>query len=53
MGVEHVWCFEPEAREVRRFTAEGFVKFTGPELTVEGTAIRVRVAEVFAALDEG
>ena len=51
MGVEHVWCFEPEAREVRRYTAEGFVKVTEPELTVVGTAIRVSIAEVFSALD--
>jgi Uma2 family endonuclease len=52
MGVEHVWCFEPEAREVRRYTAEGFVKVTEPEMTIAGTAICIRVAEVFAILDE-
>jgi Uma2 family endonuclease len=34
MGVEHIWCFEPDAREVRRYTAEGFVKVTGPELAI-------------------
>jgi Uma2 family endonuclease len=52
MGVEHVWCFEPEAREVRRYTAEGFVKVTEPELTIAGTPIRINLAEVFAILDE-
>jgi Uma2 family endonuclease len=52
MGVEHVWCFEPDAREVRRYTAEGFVKVTEPELTVSGTAIRISIAEVFSALDQ-
>jgi Uma2 family endonuclease len=52
MGVEHVWCFEPEAREVRRYTAEGFVKVTESELTVPGTRIRINLAEVFAILDE-
>jgi hypothetical protein len=52
MGVEHIWCFEPEAREVRGYTAEGFVKGTEPELTVAGTAIRVNVGEVFSVLDE-
>src|ERR1035441_9244307 len=51
MGVQHIWCFEPVAREVRRYTAEGFVKVTEPELTVAGTAIRISVAEVFSALD--
>ncbi|HWW23554.1 MAG TPA: Uma2 family endonuclease [Edaphobacter sp.] len=52
MGVEHVWCFDPEVREVRRYSAEGFVKIAEPELTVAGTAIRVNVAEVFAVLDQ-
>jgi Uma2 family endonuclease len=52
MGVEHVWCFEPEAREVRRYAADGFVKVTEPELAVAGTAIRVSIAEVFSALDQ-
>jgi Uma2 family endonuclease len=52
MGVEHVWCFEPESREVRRYTPSGFDKVTAAELTVEGTAIRVEIAEVFSGLDE-
>jgi Uma2 family endonuclease len=51
MGVEHVWCFDPEAREARRYTAEGFEVVREPELTVGGTAIRVNVAEVFSILD--
>ena len=52
MGVEHVWCFEPEVREVRRYTASGFDRVTVAELTVEGTAIRVSIAEVFSVLEE-
>lgn len=52
MGVEHVWCFEPESREVRRYTASGFDKVTEAEVVVEGTAIRVGIAEVFSVLDE-
>jgi Uma2 family endonuclease len=52
MGVEHVWCFEPEAREVRRYTASGFDKVTEAKVVVEGTAIRVGIAEVFSVLDE-
>ena len=52
MGVVHVWCFEPEAREVRRYTAEGFVRVAEPELTIPGTAIRIRVTDVFSALDQ-
>ena len=53
MGVEHIWCFEPEAREVRRYTAQGFEKVTTPELTVPGTAIRVSIAEVFSRTGRG
>jgi Uma2 family endonuclease len=52
MGVEHVWCFEPATREVRSYTAQGFEVVTLPELTVDGTEIRLSVAEVFAVLDE-
>jgi Uma2 family endonuclease len=49
MGVEHVWCFEPQAREVQRYTAEGFVKVVDPELTIAGTPVRINVAKVFSA----
>jgi hypothetical protein len=49
---EDTWCFEPEAREVRRYTVEGFVKVTEPELTIEGTEIRISLGEVFSILDE-
>jgi len=52
MGVEHIWCFEPIAREVRGYTAKGFVEVTEPELTIEGTAVRINLAEVFSILDE-
>jgi hypothetical protein len=52
MGVEHVWCFDPETREARRYTANGFDRVTEPELTVPGTAVRVNLAEVFSILDE-
>jgi Uma2 family endonuclease len=52
MGVEHIWCFEPEAREVRRYTAQGFDRLNEPELKVPGTEIRVSVVEVFSALDQ-
>lgn len=52
LGVAHVWCFDPEAREARRYTAEGFAVVQAPELAVEGTPIRVNVAEVFSVLDQ-
>jgi len=37
---------------VRRYTASGFGKVTAEELVLEGTAIRVGIAEVFSVLDE-
>lgn len=52
MGVKHVWCFDPEAREARRYTAEEFEVVREAELTVVGTEIRVSVGEVFSVLDE-
>ncbi len=52
IGVEHVWCFDPEAREARLYTADGFELVREAELTVAGTAIRLNVGEVFAVLDE-
>jgi Uma2 family endonuclease len=51
MGVEHVWCFDPEAREARRYTADGFEVVRETDLAVGGTAIRLNVAEVFSVLD--
>jgi hypothetical protein len=53
MGVANVWCFDPETREVRTYTPEGFDVVTAPALDVEGTAIHLVLAEVFAVLDEG
>jgi Uma2 family endonuclease len=52
LGVEHVWCFDPEAREARRYTANGFEAVREPDLTVAGTPIRVNIAEVFSVLDQ-
>jgi len=52
MGVLHVWCFDPDAREVRRYTADGFEVVHEADLTVAGTPIRINVAEVFSILDQ-
>ncbi len=52
LGVGHIWCFDPEAREVRRYDSDGFNVVTSADLTVAGTPIRLVVAEVVAALDE-
>jgi len=51
MGVKHVWCFDPDSREVRRYTDSGFVVVTVPVLEVEGTPIRLVLAEIFSVLD--
>ncbi|WP_035348698.1 Uma2 family endonuclease [Edaphobacter aggregans] len=52
MGVEHVWCFDSDAREARRYTADGFEVVREAELAVAGTSIQVNVAEVFSVLDQ-
>lgn len=52
MGVANVWCFDPETREVRIYTVDGFDVVTAPALYVERTAIHLVLAEVFAVLDE-
>ena len=51
MGVENIWCFDPETREAMRYTADGFQNVRDAELIVQGTEIRVSLAEVFAVLD--
>jgi Uma2 family endonuclease len=51
MGVAHVWAFDPEERRAYRFDADGFHPVTAEALTVEGTEIRVVIAEVFSLLD--
>jgi Uma2 family endonuclease len=49
-GVENIWIFDPEEREVFRYDAKGFQKIDDPELTISGTVVRVPVAEIFAGL---
>jgi Uma2 family endonuclease len=49
-GVKHIWVIDPDDREVYTYDVSGYHKVTVPELTVEGTPIRVAVAEVFAVL---
>ncbi len=52
LGVEHLWCFDPDAREVRTYTATGFEVVRTPELYIPGTPIRINLADVFAILDQ-
>ena len=49
-GVEHIWIFDPEEREVFRYDATGFHKMEDSELMIVGTPVRIPVAEIFAGL---
>ena len=53
MVVRAVWIIDPRSREI--WTASGNGRpalFIGEELTLEGTAIRVEVPEIFTLIDE-
>jgi Uma2 family endonuclease len=52
MGVPEVWIFDPEERKA--YVMRGDVMTEHPEgtLRLEGTAVEVRLAEVFGVLDE-
>jgi len=50
MGVKHIWAFDPEERVAYRFDADGFRPVADAEMVVEGTEVRLVVAEVFALL---
>ncbi len=52
-GVEHVWIVDPEGRTAYTADAAGLHVVQSGALTVEGTAIRVVLGEVFAELDRG
>ncbi len=52
MGVMHIWAFDPEERVAYRFDADGFHPVAEDEMAVEGTEIRLRVAEMFALLPD-
>jgi Uma2 family endonuclease len=49
-GVENIWIFDPEEREVLRYDANGFQRIADPELTIAGIPVRIPVAEIFAGL---
>jgi Uma2 family endonuclease len=50
-GIEHVWLINPEAREAFRATGGGLERAPNGELSVPGTPIVVKVAEIFEKLD--
>ena len=52
MGVMNIWAIDPLLRVGYLASARGFVQPESDTLRVEGTPINVRLAEVFAELDE-
>lgn len=50
MGVRHIWAFDPEERLAYRFDADGFHPVADAVMAVDGTEIRLVVAEVFSLL---
>ncbi|MGA9071822.1 MAG: Uma2 family endonuclease [Terracidiphilus sp.] len=51
-GIEHVWVIDPQARVAYRGTAFALERIPDGELTVPGTPILVRTAELFNKLDQ-
>jgi Uma2 family endonuclease len=52
MGVGYVWVIDPKTRNAYVASTNGFLKTSNGEFAVEGTPIRVSLAEVFAEFDE-
>lgn len=50
-GIEHVWVIEPQARVAYRGTISTLERVPNGELTVPGTPIHIRIAELFEKLD--
>ena len=50
-GVEHVWVIDPNARVAYRGGDKGLERVPSGELTVEGTPIVIRIADLFEKLD--
>jgi Uma2 family endonuclease len=52
-GIEHIWVFDPERREVFTAAGDGLHLVQSGELSVPDTPIRVVLSELFAELDRG
>ena len=52
MGVENVWVVDPWSRIAYYASERGFLRAEDGTLRIEGTAVAVTLAEVFAELDE-
>jgi Uma2 family endonuclease len=52
MGVQAVWVIDPSRRRAYTAVAIGSLHLAAEELILQGTAIRIPVADIFAELDE-
>jgi Uma2 family endonuclease len=50
-GIEHVWVIDPKARVAFRSGPRGLERVSSDELSVPGTPIVIRIAELFEKLD--
>ncbi len=51
IGIQHIWVFDPDTRVAYRGDAAGFHIVTEDELTVPNTPIRLKLTDIFSALD--
>ncbi len=52
MGVQNLWIVDPMRREAWIGTRDGFTPPAGDVFSIERTAIRIAVADIFAELDD-
>jgi len=51
MGVQHVWAFDPQTREAYLCDGSGFHKVSTADISIPGTAISLRLTDIFTVLD--
>ena len=51
-GIQHVWVIDPYARVAYLGSSKGLERVLNGELTVPGTPILIRIAELFEKLDQ-
>jgi Uma2 family endonuclease len=51
MGVGHVWAFDPSTREAYVCDEDGFHKVSTDHVSIPGTAISLRLTDIFSVLD--
>ena len=51
LGVQHVWAFDPPTREAYICDGSGFHKVSTADISIPGTAISLKLADIFSVLD--